>query len=237
MLRAVVALFGAGIASFLAPCVLPLVPAYLGMITGEVSASTTGRATAVRSTAVRSTVVFVAGFASVFVALGALASVAGRALERVQGIVQLVGGLTIIVFGLVMLGVLRGRFQRTVRLPMRLTATGAARPLVLGLTFGTAWTPCVGPLLGAALIAAARSASVVRGSVLLGAYAFGLGVPFVAAALSVTRVPSVLRAVRRRSAVISRVSGAVLVVLGVLLATGRYGSALGPLARIWPSLG
>ena len=230
MLRAVVALFGAGIASFLAPCVLPLVPAYIGMISGEVTQGSTAKV-------VRATLVFIGGFTIVFVALGSFAAVAGRALDRVQGIVQLVGGVTIILFGLVMLGVVRGRFLQTVRLPLRLPAAGAARPLVLGLTFGTAWTPCVGPLLGAALVAAARSGSALRGSVLLGAYSVGLGAPFLAAAMSVTSVPSILRTMRRRSVTIARVSGAVLVLLGVLLVTGRYRSALSPLARIWPSLG
>ena len=230
MLRAVVALFGAGIVSFLAPCVLPLVPAYLAMVTGEASRGDTAKV-------VRATLVFVSGFTVVFVALGLLAGIAGRELDRVQGVVQLVGGITIIVFGLVLVGALRGRFLRTVRLPVRLPATGVARPLVLGLTFGTAWTPCVGPLLGAALVTAAHAGSAARGGVLLGAYSLGLGAPFLAAAMSVTSVPSLLRAMQRRSVAIARVSGVVLVALGVLLVTGRYRSALGPLARIWPGFG
>jgi cytochrome c-type biogenesis protein len=230
MLQAVVALFGAGIVSFLAPCVLPLVPAYLAMVTGEASRSDTAEV-------VRATVVFVVGFTVVFVALGLLAGAAGRALDRVQGVVQLVGGVSIILFGLVLVGALRGRFLRTVRLPVRLPSTGVARPFVLGLTFGTAWTPCVGPLLGASLVTAAHGESATRGALLLAAYSLGLGAPFVAAALSVTSVPALLRAMRRRSVAIARVSGVVLVLLGVLLVTGRYRSALSPLARIWPGLG
>jgi cytochrome c-type biogenesis protein len=222
----VVALFGAGVASFLAPCVLPLVPAYVGAMLVAAPAPR-------RSGLVGSALAFVAGFTIVFVVFGTTAGAIGERYDRARGAVQLIGGIAVVVFGLALLGLLRGPLGRTARFVTR-PAVGPAGAAVVGLTFGAAWTPCVGPLLGAALVAAARTVSAWRGATLLAAYGAGLGVPFVAAALALDAFPersrAVLRAFRRPGAALQRAAGAVLVALGLLVVSGRYGVLVSALA-------
>ena len=231
MLRQAVVLFGAGIASFLAPCLVPLLPAYLGIIAGEAAdARDPGRA-------VPATLLFVLGFALVFAGLGATAGLLGSALTDVQNGVQRVGGVVVAVMGLVLLGVIRGPLAKEKRLITRLPrVTGPLRPVVVGVAFGAAWSPCVGPLLGAALTVAARSGEAGRGAVLLFAYALGIGVPFVLASLGLASSPLLAGWLRRIGPRIERVAGGLLVVLGVLLATGAYRHLTSYLARFTPSI-
>jgi len=232
VLRDCVALFGAGVASFLAPCLVPLLPAYLGLIVGE--SAEAGDA----ARAVPATIVFVAGFATVFVGFGVVAGIVGHSLSPAAVGVQRVGGVLVAVFGLVMLGVVRGPLARERRLlPSVARRAGRTRPFVMGVAFGAAWSPCVGPLLGAALVVAARSGQPVRGGLLLLAYAAGIGVPFVVAALGLASSPGLARGLRRVGPVIERVAGGLLVVLGVLLATGAYRTLSSYLARFTPALG
>jgi cytochrome c-type biogenesis protein len=227
---AYVALFGAGVASFLAPCVVPLVPAYLGMITGSATAQKPGKM-------VSSTLVFIAGFATVFALFGMLAGLAGSKLDALQTWVQRIGGLLVLGFGLALLGVVRGPAMREFRAIKELpSAASAARPLVLGLAFGAAWTPCVGPLLGAALVVAAKSASAVTGATLLIAYAAGIGVPFLAASLLIASWPSIGVRLRKLSKPIERVAGVLLCLLGVLLLSGQYAHFTSGLARFFPTI-
>jgi cytochrome c-type biogenesis protein len=222
MLTDAIALFGAGIASFLAPCVVPLVPAYLGMITGE-AATRESQASVAAGRAVGATLLFVAGFAVVFAGLGVAAGLAGSSLRSVQDGLERGGGVLVALFGLALLGVLRGPFARERRLFVELPKVGGRlRPVVVGVAFGAAWSPCVGPLLGAALVAAARTGDPVEGAVLLFAYACGIGVPFVAASLGLASAPGLFDRLRRIGPGLERVAGGFLVVLGVLLATGWY---------------
>ncbi len=181
----VVALFGAGVASFLAPCIVPLVPAYLGIIVGEVGdAHDPARA-------VPATLLFIAGFTTVFAGLGATAGLLGSSLSTFQTWVRIGGGVVIIVMGFALLGVLRGPLSRERRLiPTLPKVTGVLRPYVVGIAFGAGWSPCVGPLLAAALTIAARSQEIGRGTLLLSAYAAGIGVPFLLAALGLASSPS-----------------------------------------------
>jgi cytochrome c-type biogenesis protein len=231
MARDMVALFGAGVASFLAPCLVPLLPAYLGMVAGE-SAEAGDPARAVPATAV-----FVLGFATVFAALGAAAGLVGSSLSDVQDGVQRVGGVVVAVMGLVLLGILRGPLARERRLLPELPRVGGPiRPFVIGVAFGAAWSPCVGPLLGAALVVAARSQDAARGGVLLLAYALGIGVPFVLASLGLASSPSFAARLRRAAPAVERVAGGLLVVLGLLLATGAYGHLTSYLARFTPAI-
>ena len=232
MLTDSIALFGAGVASFLAPCVVPLVPAYLGMITGEAAEHRQpGRAVA-------ATLLFVAGFAAVFAGLGVAAGLVGSSLEDVQDWLERVGGVVVALLGLAMLGFVRGPFARERRLFARLPKGGGAlRPVVVGVAFGAAWSPCVGPLLGAALVAAARTGDPAQGAVLLFAYACGIGVPFVAASLGLASAPGAMARLRRLGPALERVAGGLLVVLGVLLATGWYRHLTSYLAEFTPTLG
>jgi cytochrome c-type biogenesis protein len=231
MLTQAVALFGAGIASFLAPCLVPLLPAYLGIIAGEaVEARDPARA-------VPATLLFILGFALVFAGLGAAAGLLGSALTDVQNGVQRVGGVVVVVMGLALLGVIRGPLARERRLFSSVSRiTGPLRPVVVGIAFGAAWSPCVGPLLGAALTVAASSGDAGRGAVLLFAYAVGIGVPFLLASLGLASSPRLAGWLRRIGPRIERVAGGLLVVLGVLLASGAYGHLTSYLARFTPRI-
>jgi cytochrome c-type biogenesis protein len=231
MLTQAVALFGAGVASFLAPCLVPLLPAYLGIIAGEaVEARDPARA-------VPATLLFVLGFSLVFAAFGAAAGLLGSALTEVQDGVQRVGGVVVVIMGLVLLGVVRGPLARERRFLGRVgRMTGPLRPVVVGVAFGAAWSPCVGPLLGAALTVAAGSGDAARGAVLLFAYALGIGVPFLVASLGLASSPRLAERLRRIGPRVERVAGGLLVVLGVLLATGTYRHLTSYLARFAPRI-
>jgi cytochrome c-type biogenesis protein len=231
MIGQIIALFGAGVASFLAPCIIPLVPAYLGIIVGEVGdAHDPARA-------VPATLIFIAGFTTVFAGLGALAGLLGSSLSTFQDTVRVVGGVVIIVMGLALLGVARGVFGRERRLIPQLPAiTGVARPYIVGVAFGAGWSPCVGPLLAAALTIAARSEAVGRGTILLCAYALGIGVPFLVTALGIASSPRLAERLRRMGPGLERVAGVLLIALGVLLATNTYIHLTSYLARFVPAV-
>ena len=232
MVGQLVALFGAGVASFLAPCIVPLLPAYLGIIAGEAADARDP------ARAVPATLIFVLGFTVVFAGLGATAGLIGSSLHDVQTWVERVGGVIVIIMGLALLGVLRGRLFHERRLVHQLPAvTGPVRPFVVGVAFGAAWSPCVGPLLAAALSVAARDGQVGRGALLLVAYAFGIGVPFLLAALGLASFPSLAGRLRRAGMIIERVAGILLIVLGILLVTGAYGHLTSYLARFTPAVG
>ena len=226
-----VALFGAGIASFLAPCLVPLLPAYLGIVAGEaVEARDPARA-------IPATLLFILGFGLVFAGLGATAGLLGSALTDVQNGVQRVGGVVVAAMGLALLGVVRGPLARERRLVASFyRITGPFRPVAVGVAFGAAWSPCVGPLLGAALTVAAGSGDAGRGAVLLFAYALGIGVPFLLASLGLASSPRLAERLRRLAPPVERLAGGLLVVLGVLLATGAYEHLTSYLARFTPGI-
>jgi len=231
MAHELIVLFGAGVASFLAPCIVPLLPAYLGIIAGEAAQQRDA------ARAVPATLVFVLGFSVVFAALGAAAGQVGSSLHDVQDWVQRIGGVLVAVMGLALLGVVRGPFSRERRLMHVPTGGGPLRPFVVGVAFGAAWSPCVGPLLAAALTVAARGGEAGRGAVLLLAYALGIGVPFLLAALGLASSPWLAERLRRIGPKVERVAGVLLVVLGVLLTTGLYRHLTSYLARLTPSIG
>jgi cytochrome c-type biogenesis protein len=231
VLTQIIALFGAGVASFLAPCIIPLVPAYLGIIVGEMGdAHDPARA-------VPATLIFIAGFTTVFAGLGAVAGLLGSSLDTFETGIRVVGGVLIVVMGLALLGVARGPLSRERRLIPKLPAvTGVARPYVVGIAFGAGWSPCVGPLLAAALTIAARTGQVGRGTILLVAYAMGIGVPFLVAALGLASSPRLAARLRSIGPNLERVAGGLLVVLGVLLATNTYVHLTSYLARFVPAV-
>ena len=229
-----IALFGAGVASFLAPCIVPLLPAYLGIIVGE-SADARDPARAVPAT-----LVFVAGLRHRVRRVrrgGRRYSVRRCTTSRTGSSASVACSSRIM--GLALLGVIRGPFVRERRLVPRLpgASMGSFRPFVVGVAFGAAWSPCVGPLLAAALTVAARSGQAGRGAVLLLAYAFGIGVPFLLAALGLASSPAIAERLRRAGPTIERVAGVLLLVLGVLLATGTYSHLTSYLARFTPAIG
>ncbi len=212
--------FGAGIVSFLSPCVLPMVPSYLSMMSGVGAAELRVASGVDQRRLIRSTLLFVAGFTLVFAALEATASGIGSALRSHQRGLDQAAGVVIIVMGLAFTGVVRPRWlmqERRARVfPSRLGAWAAP---IMGMAFAFGWTPCIGPALASVLALAADSHTLGRGEAMLVAYSLGLGVPFVAAGVAFGRLAGVFAFVRVHTRIINVVSGLVLAALGVLLVT------------------
>ena len=206
--------FSAGLLSFISPCVLPLIPSYLTFITG-VGFEELGQA---RRSALLHSLLFVLGFTLIFVALGASATVLGRLLLVYRVWITRIGGALVVVFGLYLLGVLRvAAFDRDRRVHLANKPVGYLGTVFVGIAFGAGWTPCVGPILGAILTYASAQADVGRGLALLLAYSMGLAVPFVIAAVAVERFLETMTRLRPYLTRISQVSGALLVIVGVLM--------------------
>lgn len=236
MLLAIVVAFGAGALSFLAPCTVPLLPAYVGVLSGSgagVPAEKQPRRLVVGS------LLYVAGFTAVFVTLGLVAGSVGSAVRRSGGPVQRGGGAVVLVLAALVL--LESRLGLLARMGSgdrgrsRLARSSSAWvPLLLGVVFGTAFTPCVGPFLAGVLTLAAREGGAVTGGVLLGVYSLGLGVPFVVTALSLSSSPALTARLSRASRGVSLVGGVLLAVLGVAMLTGEYSRVAGWFAQVLP---
>lgn len=214
----------AGVASFVSPCVLPLVPGYVGYLGGMAG----GGARNAKPDAGRvlwGTVLFVLGFTAVFVLLGIVFAAAGAAFARHADVVMRVLGVLVIVLGLAFVGHIP-LLQKDTRITMspRFGLWGA--PL-LGVTFGLGWSPCIGPTLAAVLTLSFGGADPARGAVLALAYCLGLGVPFIVLAVAFTRSTRALEVVRRHRRAISQAGGVLLILVGVLLVTGLWGSLTG----------
>ena len=210
---------GAGLLSFLSPCVLPLVPAFLGALYGQVAAA--GDRGSSRQFAFLHGVSFVLGFSTIFVALGAAASGLGQLMAAYRPLLMRVGGIVIVVFGLHTLGVLRIPFlyfdtRRQYRLKPELGYLSSA---LMGFFFGAGWSPCVGATLGAILTLALDQATVARGALLLFAFSMGLAIPFLALAIGVGRGTVRMRASPKVLRVASILSGVLLIAVGVLVFT------------------
>ncbi|MEO5765791.1 MAG: cytochrome c biogenesis protein CcdA [Casimicrobiaceae bacterium] len=232
--------FLAGIVSFLSPCVLPVVPAYVSYIAGqagqEPGALVGGRR---RVAALALSTCFVLGFGAVFVALGASATAIGRLFLRYRYEANIVGGAIVIVFGLVMLGMLRRAtwFQRDFRLHPRLAGGHPAAAFVLGIAFGFGWTPCIGPILGAILTVSAVQTSLNGSIGLLAAYAMGLGVPFLLAAAFMRELQGRFKALRRAGRALQLVAGVVMILFGMAMITGMLTTFSYWLLELFPALG
>ena len=234
---AVLSAFIAGVASFLSPCVLPLVPVYLAQLVGPTvwqaqtgaavveangrvggAAATQPAASWARATMILHAAAFVAGFGLVFMALGATASALGALLTAHQEALRRVAGAALVLFGLHVAGVIRvPGLERERRWHLRVGAPGYLTALGLGAAFGLGWTPCVGPYLGGVLALAAQTRTLREGVALLAVYAAGLGLPFLLAGAACDRLMPVLRRLSPYTRVIEIVGGALLVLLGVAI--------------------
>ena len=227
-----------GLISFLSPCVLPLVPPYLSYLAGTtLDELQAGDDWAVRRRALLTALLFVAGFSTVFVLLGATASVLGQVLRQHLELLSTVAGVVIIVMGLHLLGLFRiGLLYREARVEVGRSASvwGA---YLMGLAFAFGWTPCIGPILAAILALAGSETSVARGALLLGAYSAGLGIPFVLAALAMKPFVAFLKRVRSRFGMIEKAMGAFLVLTGIAFLFGWITSASFWLLEAFPVLG
>lgn len=216
--------FAAGLVSFLSPCILPVVPSYLAYVTGLTldelqhgTAEGAARAATVNSTA------FVLGFALVFMTMGWAATSLGQTIAQALPWLNRAGGAALIFFGLYMTGVIRlPALAREIRVHLASRPTGFWGSLAVGVAFGAGWTPCIGPVLASILLYASLETTTAQGIALLGAYAFGLGIPFVAASVAFNRFVATATMVRRWLVPLERVAGTVLVLVGLLMVTGNF---------------
>jgi cytochrome c-type biogenesis protein len=209
--------------SFASPCVLPLVPAYLGFITGRSAEELQVASGRTRLNIALQGVAFVLGLSLIFALLGASATVLGQTLLQNLPLLWKVGGVLVVILGLQMLGLIRiPMLYQTARVEMVPNARkGYVGAFLLGIAFGAGWTPCVGPFLAGLLALASSQQTVGEGLVLLLIYGLGLGVPFLLAGVAVDRSLMVMRAIRPHLMTVERVSGVMLVGMGVLLFTER----------------
>ncbi|MCE5203131.1 MAG: cytochrome c biogenesis protein CcdA [Coriobacteriales bacterium] len=233
--------FAGGLLSFLAPCVLPLVPAYLSFMTGLTNVDLR-RGESVMKTVLPPSLLFVAGFSAVFVFLGAAAGFASDALRPFMasygGALTIAAGVLVIAVGVLLLGVVKvpwlygeARFDMSAA---RRFGRGAA--FVMGLAFGFGWTPCVGPILAVILGMAAHTGDAARAASMLAVYSAGLAIPFLVTAVFFGKLQTALAWFNRHSLAISRFAGGILVVVGVLMATGELGRLSILLIKTFPFL-
>ncbi len=218
-----VAAFGAGIVSFISPCVAPVVPGYLSLISGVTVDGSKQDSDAMKRLLVAS-LIFVAGFTLVFVALGVTASGIGGLLQQHRLLMNRLSGIFMILAGLFVVGLFQLPWlYREKRFHPSFSRTlTRSETLLLGMAFGFGWTPCIGPLLVSILVYASASDTAARGTLLLLSYSLGLGVPFILVGVGIGRLLGALRWITRNYQVISAVSGTTLIVTGVLFLTNRF---------------
>lgn len=215
----VVVAFTAGVLSFLSPCVLPLVPSYIGFLTGLTLEEMSSR----RRVALIHATLFIVGFTTIFMLFGASATALGRVLKYHEVWLQRIGGVLIILFGLFCLDILKlGALQQDRRLHLQNKPVGYLGSVLVGMAFAAGWTPCIGPILGGIYTLAAASDSLGRGLLLLLAYSLGLAVPFLLAAWAVDRFLDWFQRFRPFLPWVMRATGILLVAVGLLLVTGQF---------------
>ena len=223
----ILAAFGAGVLSFLSPCVFPLIPAYLAQLTGLSFQEMQDMDNDRRRSMLRNSFAFVIGLAIVFTLLGASATFLGRFFLNNQDLVGRIAGFIIVVFGLHLMGVFTipwlMRESRVDLAEARGRSAGLSGSLLMGAAFGVGWTPCIGPILASILAVASQADTVVTGMVLLMAYSLGLGVPFILMALILNRATGqkVIGKIRSYMPQLSAASGALLIFMGLLVFTGN----------------
>jgi cytochrome c-type biogenesis protein len=210
----------AGIVSFLSPCVLPLVPGYLSAVTG-VSANELEDADWRR--VVGPSLIFVGSFSAIFILLGLTATGLGSFLSSNKPLLTQISGWLIIAMGVLFVGSLFiTRLNKEWHVEALLSRAGRGGPIIAGAAFAIAWTPCIGPTLGAILSAAALSGSAGRGAFLLAVYSAGLAIPFLATALAFSRMTTAFAVIKRHYQAIVAVGGLILIVMGILIVTGEF---------------
>lgn len=224
----IVAAFFAGLLTFLAPCTLPLVPAYLGFISGvdHKALKDPNQAPEVRRKIFWNGVAFIGGFSLVFIAFGVLAGFAGAALAPYRELFTQIGGVLVILFGLFMLGFFKlPVFQTDKRIPIPkwLTLGRPSSSLFIGGTFALGWTPCVGPILGSILLLAGTSGTALQGGLMLAVFSIGLAIPFLLIALAFSKATAYIEKISKYLKWVSIIGGVFLILLGALLVTNNFG--------------
>ena len=213
--------FVAGLASFLSPCVLPLVPAYIGYLSGRTLAESSEGAR--RTKALLHGLAFVLGFSVVFIFLGMATSALGGVLYNIREWLAKIGGVIVVIFGIHMTGIVRiPLLEYDIRPDADIDSKGLLSSALMGVFFSAGWSPCVGPVLGAILTIALNGGSVLEGGILLTAYSAGLAVPFLLAALSIDWVTVLLQKYSRISRIVEILMGITLIIVGIMLALGTF---------------
>ena len=208
-------LFLEGVITFISPCLLPMLPIYVSYFAAN---------EANKRRAIKNSVGFVLGFTIVFVAMGAFAGTAGRLIRDYTLILNIVTGLLVIVFGLNILGVIKIGFLNGIRNKnMEVKKLGFFSSMLFGLVFSISWTPCVGAFLGSALLMASLGGSLLRGISMLLVFSLGLGIPFVASALLIDQLKGTFDFIKKNYKIINFISGGMLIIIGILMATGNMG--------------
>ena len=207
-----------GIITFISPCLLPMLPIYISYFAGGGERST--------AKTLKGALGFVAGFTVIFVALGALAGTVGSFLREYQTAVNIVSGLIVVIFGLNFLGVFRLNLFRGGHRSVKTDNMGFFSAFLFGMIFSVGWTPCVGAFLGSALMLASQQGHVALGMLMLLAYSLGLGIPFVLSAVLIDYLKTAFQWIKKNYNVINIVSGCLLVLIGILMATGTLGRLL-----------
>ncbi len=222
LITAMMIALAGGFISFLSPCVLPIIPPYLAYM-GGITMNELTDSPSKRRPAVIASVFFVLGLSTVFLLLGFTASVFGRFFLQNQVLFGQIAGAVIIIFGLHFMGVFRIKlFMREVRLDAGDRGGSAVGAYVLGLAFAFGWTPCIGPILGAILSMSAQEDSIGRGTLLMGMYAIGLGLPFILSAVFINRAMGLMNRLKKHMGLIEKSMGLLLIVVGIMMLTGAF---------------
>lgn len=215
--------FFAGVASFIAPCVLPLVPGYISYITGVSMDNLENPTAEQRKLILIRAILFSLGFTIVFTLLGATASSIGGLLQSNKRLLEQIAGVVIIIFGLMISGLVNIPFlYREKRIQLRTESAGVFAPVILGMAFAFAWTPCVGPILGGILFIASTTGTLASGISLLLVYSLGMAIPLIATAVLFSRAVTVFGFIKKHYKVIMAISGGFLVIMGLLLIFGYF---------------
>ncbi len=228
--------FAAGVLSFLSPCVLPLIPSYITYITGMSFEDVTERSgeSRVRKLTALHSLVFILGFSTIFIVLGASSSYVGQLFRQYQDGIRVAGGILVILLGIFITGLIRpGFLMKDRKLHIQNRPAGYVGTYLIGITFAAGWTPCIGPILGGILIYTGTQGSATLGFKLLGVYSLGLGIPFFLSAIAINSFLSYTKLAYRFMRPIMITSGIVLIVFGILLLADKVSD----LASYFPDFG
>lgn len=215
-------LFLEGIITFISPCILPMVPIYISYFMGSNTDNGNNK-----NKGFINSLAFVIGFAFIFTLLGGMAGKFGNLINEYMNIFNIISGILLIIFGLNYIGILKVNIlQRTFRINNVLKSNSIISSLLFGFVFGVGWTPCVGPFLGSAMMFAANSSHTLQGVSMLLVYSLGLGIPFILSALLIDTLKSTFNFIKRNYKVINRISGTILIIIGVLMMTGYLNKVL-----------
>jgi cytochrome c-type biogenesis protein len=218
---------GAGLLSFVSPCVLPLIPSYIAFITGisfeDLNEDTKEKRKEILKLTMTNSLFFIAGFSFIFISLGALSTYIGSFLKENQRLIQIIGGAVIVILGVHILGIFKVKqLYMDKRIHLAKKPRGIIGSILVGMTFAAGWTPCIGPILGSILILASQNNTIMQGIVLLSVYSLGLAIPFFLSSVLFTGFLTASSKIKKYFRVIEVISGGLLIIIGMLLISGTF---------------